>query len=62
MKTSQEQLQTHAALGNVLIGHDLFGGLGSDGPLQGLWIMLQPASGLSRHSRLSGSVLFYVLT
>lgn len=38
MKTAQEQLQSHAALGNVLIGHGLFGGLGSDGPLQGLWI------------------------
>lgn len=33
--TSQEQLQTHIALGNVLISHDLFGGLVSDGPLQG---------------------------
>lgn len=30
MKTTQEQLQTHAALGNVLIGYDLFGGLGSE--------------------------------
>lgn len=38
MKTTQEQLQMHAALGNVLIGHDLFGGLGSDSPFQGLWI------------------------
>lgn len=36
MKTTQEQLQTHAALENVLIGHDLFGGLGSEGPLQEL--------------------------
>lgn len=36
--TAQEQLQTSAALGNVLISHDLFGGLVSDGSLQGLWI------------------------